>query len=31
MREGIPGTKNEAYVGSYSDSLGQGTRVHSVL
>ena len=31
MREGIPDTEEEAYFSSYSDSLGKGTEVHSVL
>ena len=31
MRGGIPGVEEEAYFSSYLDSLGQGTRVNSVL
>ena len=31
MRAGIPGIEKEAYLGYYSDSLGNGTDVHSVL
>ena len=31
MREGILGIEEEAYFSSYSNSLGEGAEVHSVL
>ena len=31
MREGILDTEDEAYFNSYSDSPGNGTKVHRVL
>ena len=31
MREGIQRVKKEAYISSYSDSLGKGIEVHSIL
>ena len=31
MREGIQGNEEEAYLSSYSDSLGEEVEVHNVL